>query len=129
VDFVIAALAVPAGTATFSAHANCGPGVTSPLSAAGIENIPLLVLVSAVEAFRLEAKLGGESQVDSGLGRLTADSAASVLRETVGAGWIIFATKQLKRIPAIEEGSVLPPVAPTPCGGAGDALGLGEDPS
>jgi hypothetical protein len=73
----------------------------------------VLALVSSAEVLRLEAKLEtkwcGESAVNpaTGFGRLAVDAGAPALRATVGAGVRTLVTKQLKRVPAIEDGSEL----------------------
>jgi hypothetical protein len=54
--------------------------------AAGAKIVPVLALILPAAVLRLEAKLSIESEVDSGLERLAADSAASELRATIGAG-------------------------------------------
>ncbi|MFZ0963070.1 MAG: hypothetical protein WAO35_19565 [Terriglobia bacterium] len=74
-----------------------------------IESAAVLVLVSPTEVLRLEGKLCVELGDDSvaGLWKLTVDSAGSLLRAAVGADWVRLATKQVKKIPAIEEESDL----------------------
>jgi hypothetical protein len=112
-----------------STHADNFPGAAKCTIAAGIESVPMFVLVSPTVALRLEAKLGDNSELDSGLGRLTVDGAPSEFRVTDGAGWRIPATKQFRTKPAIAEESELLPNSPLARGDIGDALGAIEDPS
>jgi hypothetical protein len=95
---------------------------------AGVEMVPVLVFVSLIGAVRPEATLGVKSEVDSGLGRLTVGPVGLGLRAMVGAGGRIFATRQSKKIPAIEVEPELSPGASFWRDGAREALGPIDDP-
>ncbi|MGA3167016.1 MAG: hypothetical protein ABSF14_12975 [Terriglobia bacterium] len=67
-DFDASGWAVPAGPTPLPAQADSVAVAATPPTAAGIEGVPVLALVSPAEAPRLEAKLGGEFEVDSAAG-------------------------------------------------------------
>ena len=119
---------VPAGATPLPAHADNAVSAVTPPMAAGIASVPVLALDTPAEVLRLEAKLGGESEVSAAVefGRLAVDAGASALRATLGAGGRILLTKQLIRMPAIAEASGPSLAAPFP---RGDALGAIADPS
>jgi hypothetical protein len=91
--------------------------------------VPLLALISPAAASRLEAKLGIEFVVDSGLERPAACSAALGPKATGGGSLATFVTRQLEKTPAIEDESEAPLASVFPRGDAGEALGAIEDPA
>ena len=111
------------------AHSDNAVSAVTPPMAAGTASVAALVLVPPAEVLRLEAKLGGESEVGAAaveFGALAVDAGASALQATLGAGGRILLTKQLIRMPAIAVGSGLSLPAPFT---RGDALGAIEVPS